>query len=171
MIFAFALLPIIATVAVPLITVGLIQSVPPVVSTRLHLTDDREGSGHRHANTTDNERPKYFLALFTRPEAKNVTVNASYTTTGGTSLVISAAADVPTSFLGVIGYNSITVSSSSTAKWGSNRLRVALVLDNTGSMADNGKITALISATKVCLLNCKTPPAPMATSMSRSSRS
>ena len=32
---------------------------------------------------------------------------------------------------------------ASTAKWGSTRLRVALVLDNTGSMADNGKIDAL----------------------------
>jgi hypothetical protein len=42
----------------------------------------------------------------------------------------------------------ITVSGSSNTKWGTTRLRVALVLDNTGSMADAGKITALKSATK-----------------------
>ena len=41
----------------------------------------------------------------------------------------------------------MTVTSSSTVKWGSSRLRVALVLDNTGSMADSGKITALKTAT------------------------
>ena len=43
------------------------------------------------------------------------------------------------------------MTSSGTAKWGTSRLRVALVLDNTGSMADNGKMTALISATKSLL--------------------
>ena len=58
---------------------------------------------------------------------------------------------MPTNFLGIIGYNNITVNGSSTAKWGSNRLRVALVLDNTGSMADSGKITALKSATNSLL--------------------
>jgi hypothetical protein len=39
------------------------------------------------------------------------------------------------------------VTGSSTTKWGSTRLRVALVLDNTGSMADDNKIVALKSAT------------------------
>ena len=58
---------------------------------------------------------------------------------------------VPTSFLGVIGYQNITVNGSSTAKWGSSRLRVALALDNTGSMADDGKMTALKTATKSLL--------------------
>ena len=43
----------------------------------------------------------------------------------------------------MIGYQNITVNGSSTAKWGSTRLRVALALDNTGSMADDGKMTAL----------------------------
>ena len=57
---------------------------------------------------------------------------------------------MPTTFLRVLGPSSmqnITVTGSSTTKWGSTRLRVALVLDNTGSMADDGKITALKSAT------------------------
>ena len=94
---------------------------------------------------------KYFNALFTRPEAQNVTVTASYTTSAGTAVVINGSADVPTSLLGIIGYDTITVSSSSIVKWGSNLLRVALVLDNTGSMADAGKMTALQSATKSLL--------------------
>ena len=35
---------------------------------------------------------------------------------------------------------------TSTSSWGTSRLRVALVLDNTGSMADAGKMTALKTA-------------------------
>jgi hypothetical protein len=62
-------------------------------------------------------------------------------------VILNGTADVPTSLLGIIGYNTITVTGSSTTKWGSNRLRVALVLDNTGSMADNGKMTARQAAT------------------------
>jgi Flp pilus assembly protein TadG len=98
---------------------------------------------------------KYFTALFTRPEAKSVTITASYTTTGGSQIVVNGSANVPTSFLGIIGYQNIAVNGTSTAKWGSSRLRVALVLDNTGSMADDGKITALKSATKSLLTQLK----------------
>ena len=118
---------------------------------RLHRADAVEGSGHGHRTQLQTNAEKYFLALFTRPEAKNITVTANFTTTGGTAVVMTATADVPTSLLGIIGYDTITVTSSSTAKWGSNRLRVALVLDNTGSMADAGKMTALQSATKSLL--------------------
>src|SRR6202035_1235783 len=39
--------------------------------------------------------------------------------------------------------------------WGNSRLRVALVLDNTGSMADSGKITALKTATQNLLTQFK----------------
>ncbi len=99
---------------------------------------------------------KYFLALFARPDATNVTVTANFTTDGGTSVVVNGATDVPTSILAAIGYGAITVSGSSTAKWGSNLLRVALVLDNTGSMADAGKMSALQSATKSLLTQLQT---------------
>ena len=98
----------------------------------------------------------YFLALFARPDATNVTVTANFTTDGGTSVVVNGTTDVPTSILGAIGYGAITVSGSSTAKWGSNLLRVALVLDNTGSMADAGKMSALQSATKSLLTQLQT---------------
>jgi Flp pilus assembly protein TadG len=93
----------------------------------------------------------FFTALFTKPEATNVSIAASYTTSSGSKVVVTGSADVPTKFLGVIGYNNITVNGSSTAAWGSARLRVALVLDNTGSMADDGKMTALKAATKQLL--------------------
>ncbi len=72
--------------------------------------------------------------------------------------MVNGSAEVPTSFLRALnviapnsGLDNITVSGSSTAQWGSTRLRVALALDNTGSMADDGKMAALQSATKSLL--------------------
>ena len=62
---------------------------------------------------------------------------------------------MPTTFLAVLGYNSISIGGSSTTKWGSTRLRVALVLDNTGSMAQSGKLSALKTATKNLLTQLK----------------
>ena len=100
-----------------------------------------------------------FSALFNKAnEATIDSVSASYTTTPGSQLVVSGSVDVPTTFLHVLGPSSmqtITVTGTSTAKWGSKRLRVALVLDNTGSMADAGKMTALQSATQSLLNQLK----------------
>lgn len=96
-----------------------------------------------------------FKAVFTRPEAQNMTVTASYTTDGGSAVTVNASVAVPTNIMTIMGYDSITVGGSSTAKWGSNRLRVALSLDTTGSMASAGKMTALKEATKNLLTQLK----------------
>jgi Flp pilus assembly protein TadG len=93
----------------------------------------------------------YFTANFDQPSTKNITVSASYSSTGGSSLVVNGSLAVPTSFMGIFGYDYITVSSSSTAQWGTSRLRVALVLDNTGSMKSSGKMNALKTATESLL--------------------
>jgi Flp pilus assembly protein TadG len=88
-----------------------------------------------------------FLANFNQPATQNLTVSAVYSTSGGSNIALTASASLPTSFLGIIGINSIPMTTSSTAKWGAARLRVALVLDNTGSMAQSGKMSALKSHT------------------------
>ena len=54
-----------------------------------------------------------------------------------------------------MGFSSLNVGSTSTVKWGNSRLRVALVLDNTGSMADDGKMAALKTATTALLTQLK----------------
>jgi Flp pilus assembly protein TadG len=97
----------------------------------------------------------YFAALFNRPEATNVSISTTYTSVGGSQVVVNGSAQVPTTIMGVMGYHQITVGGSSTAKWGSSRLRVALVLDNTGSMSSAGKMTALKTATKNLLAQLK----------------
>lgn len=90
----------------------------------------------------------YFLAMFTRSDVTNVHFTASYSGDSGSSVVVNASADMPTEFMAILGYKKITIIGSATAKWGSARLRVALVLDTTGSMSSDGKINALKTATK-----------------------
>ena len=90
----------------------------------------------------------YFTALFNKPEGSNVQVSAVYSKSGGSNVVVDGQVDVPTTFMGIVGYDNMTVSGTATSKWGSSRLRVALVLDTTGSMDSDGKMTALKSATQ-----------------------
>jgi len=48
----------------------------------------------------------------------------------------------------VAGFPTLNFNSSSTATWGSVRMRVAMALDNTGSMAEDGKMPAMQTAAK-----------------------
>jgi uncharacterized protein YegL len=89
-----------------------------------------------------------FNALYNRPDVQNVTVSAQYTSTNGSKLVLDGNATIPTAFLHVLGVDQITITATSTSTWGNTRLRVALVLDNTGSMASAGKMTALKNASQ-----------------------
>jgi Flp pilus assembly protein TadG len=97
----------------------------------------------------------YFNAMFNHPEAKNLVLTPTYTTAGGSQLVISVSGSVDTSFMRIMGFSSLNIGSTSTVKWGNSRLRVALVLDNTGSMSDDGKMAALKTATNALLTQLK----------------
>jgi Flp pilus assembly protein TadG len=90
----------------------------------------------------------YFKALFNRPEATGLVVNATYTTTGGSKIVLTATSNVKTEFMGLMGFSQMKIGVESQIKWGNTKLRVALALDTTGSMSEDGKIEALKSATK-----------------------
>ncbi|MGA7972829.1 MAG: TadE/TadG family type IV pilus assembly protein [Pseudolabrys sp.] len=96
----------------------------------------------------------YFKAIFDAPNVSNISLKATYTASP-TKIVVDGSAEVPTTFMAALGIDHVTIKSSSTTTWGTTRLRVALVLDNTGSMADNGKMTALKSATKSLLSQLK----------------
>jgi Flp pilus assembly protein TadG len=94
-------------------------------------------------------------ALYNRPEVQNVTVNAQYSSTSGSKLELDGSATIPTAFLHILGFDQITFTATSTSTWGNTRLRVALVLDNTGSMASSGKMTALKTASQNLLTQLK----------------
>ena len=97
----------------------------------------------------------YFNAQFNRPEAKNVIVTAAYSSSGGSSVLVTGSADMDTQFIGILGFKTLNITGASSTKWGSARLRVALVLDTTGSMSSDGKIAALKTATKNLLTQLK----------------
>ena len=147
--FALALIPILALVGAA-VDFSRANSLKAVMQSALDSTAlmVSKNAASLTSEQIQSSAQSYFLALFTRPEAKNVKFTTSYSTSGGSSLVVNASADMDTDFTGVLGYKTITVVSASTAKWGSSRLRVALVLDTTGSMSDDGKIVALKTATK-----------------------
>jgi hypothetical protein len=90
----------------------------------------------------------HFSSLFQRQEVSNVSVTPAYTTGAGLKIVIAATGTYTPTFVNFLGVPSMTLSVASTVQWGGSRLRVALVLDNTGSMAQSDKMTALQTATK-----------------------
>src|SRR5690606_23386832 len=87
-------------------------------------------------------------------DVKDLKLNPTYSP-GGPALTVEGTATVPMYFMGIIGLNQVPVAASSTVVWGETRLRVALVLDNTGSMASYGKMSALKTATHNLLTQLK----------------
>ena len=147
-IFAISLLPIVALTGAA-VDFSRANSVKADMQTALDSTALMISKNAATMSSTQIQTAaqSYFLALFTRPEASNIEVTTSYANNGGSTMMVSGSADMTTDFMSVLGVPKITVTSSATAKWGSTRLRVALVLDNTGSMAQSGKIAALKTAT------------------------
>ena len=106
-----------------------------------------QSAASQTATVVQTSSNSYYKAIFNNPAAQNLTVTGTYTNTSGSTVVVSATATYRTSFMGVIGFSTLPLAATSTASFGNSRLRVALVLDNTGSMAQSGKISALKTAT------------------------
>ncbi len=87
-------------------------------------------------------------ALFHPTGVQDVAVTTTYSSTFGSQLVLAATASIPADFVTFLGVDKIKISAHSTSTWGNTRLRVALVLDNTGSMSRDSKMTALKTASQ-----------------------
>ena len=74
---------------------------------------------------------------------------------GNFSLKIRGSATVNTLFARLFGQSAITFSASTEVLWGIKKLNLALVLDNTGSMAQNQKMTNLKAAAHNLLTTLK----------------
>ena len=90
----------------------------------------------------------YFAALYTNTDAQSTAVTATYTanTSLGSTVQVSGTGMITTDFMKVAGFPTLNFNTNSTAAWGTVRMRVAMALDNTGSMAADGKIGALRTA-------------------------
>jgi uncharacterized protein YegL len=109
-------------------------------------SDAFKGCRNRNERGAPDRSHPTFNSLFSRSEVTDVNVTPLYTSAGGSKLTLNGTAVVHTNFLGVIGIDHVDIKSMSVSSWGNTRLRVALVLDNTGSMASDGKMDALKTA-------------------------
>ena len=119
-------------------------------STALMVSKDL-ASGKITESQINSTAQTYFKGLFIYPEVGNITVSADYTKEDvklGSTIKINATGQIQTAFMRVFGMTTLNFGAGSTTAWGQARVRVALVLDNTGSMGSSGKIGALIDAVK-----------------------
>jgi Flp pilus assembly protein TadG len=92
----------------------------------------------------------YFDSLYNHSDASIAPLDIQYTPNSGNgaTVAVNTSGSIQTAFMKVAGFPTISFGSSASTTWGAARLRVALVLDTTGSMADAGKIASLKTATK-----------------------
>jgi Flp pilus assembly protein TadG len=121
-------------------------------STALMLSKNAATQTSSELQTSANT---YFNALLTSKNLTQPTVAATYTTVPGSKIVLNATATVKTDIMNIFGYDQVTIKATSTSEWGNTRLRVALVLDNTGSMSSDGKMDALKTASQNLLTQLK----------------
>jgi Flp pilus assembly protein TadG len=118
-------------------------------STALMLAKDLT-EGTINTSQISTKADQYFKALYTNGEVKSIAVNATYTQNSGngSTILINGSGAIDTSFMRVVGFPTMDFKTSSTSAWGNVRMRVAMVLDVTGSMADDGKMPAMQTAAK-----------------------
>ena len=121
-------------------------------STALMVAKDLS-DGTITASQTNTKAQAYFTALYNNNDARAVTVSATYTasTSQGSTILVNGSGNVSTQFMKIAGFPQIGFDTSSTSVWGNTRMRVALALDVTGSMANDGKMTALKPAAKALI--------------------
>ncbi|MCK1514381.1 TadE/TadG family protein [Bradyrhizobium sp. 190] len=118
-------------------------------STALMLAKDLT-EGTISTSEISKKADEYFKALYTNPEAKSDPVTASYTQTSGngSTILVEGSGAIDTGFMRVVGFPTMDFKARSTSAWGNVRMRVAMALDVTGSMADDGKMPAMQKAAK-----------------------
>jgi Flp pilus assembly protein TadG len=123
-------------------------------STALMMSKDAKNLTGPQLNTKVNS---YFTALFNRPEASNVQITEQMITLqeGTFSLKVSGTATINTMFWRMMGQPQVDISATGEVIWGIKKLNLALALDNTGSMASSGKMTALKQAAHNLLTTLK----------------
>lgn len=121
-------------------------------STALMLSRDLPRLPESQYGTTGDS---YFRNLFTRTDTVVDSVETTYSPTGSNpTLKVTVRAHLESRVIKAVAwglggnFSRFDIGTSSTISWGQNRLRVALVLDNTGSMLASSKLTNLKTAAK-----------------------
>jgi Flp pilus assembly protein TadG len=117
-------------------------------STALMLSKDLT-SGVITTSQITTQAQNYFNGLFTNKDGLGLSVSATYTVATSSTpatILLSGSGYVKSDFMQLAGFPKLNFNTASTTTWGNVKMRVALALDNTGSMSQNGKITALRNA-------------------------
>lgn len=147
-----AVSPIFGLLIIPItVAVGASIDVGRAVSARNNLQDAVDSTALALAHqpnstplaTLQSDAQAWLSADISNHDLGPLTV--SVTPSAG-QISVSATSHVTTTVAAIAGVNSIPVSATSTVKWGQSHVELALVLDNTGSMAQNNKLPTLISA-------------------------
>jgi Mg-chelatase subunit ChlD len=90
------------------------------------------------------EATKAFNASFSEGRVVDLKLDASFDSADDSRLTLKVSGKMKTSFLNLLGIPTIDIGATSeTRRGGGGQLQVALVLDNTGSMAQNKKMVSL----------------------------
>lgn len=158
-IFALAIIPVIGLVgaAIDYSRANAMRASMQAAADSAALAVSREAA-KLNSSQLQSKAQNFFKSLFTDSAAQNVQVSATYKKTPNSQVVLEASATIKPLFLSMsyFGISQVPVGVSSTTTWGNTRLRVALALDNTGSMASAGKMDALKTASKNLLDQLKT---------------
>ena len=140
-IFAVALVPV-------MIAAGVGVDLSRAMSSRSNLQDALDATGlalaHLPASTPQADlEAKARTWLGVNLSDGNMTPPVLTVVKTNGQVVLTATSKVTTTLTAIAGYRELPISASSTVKWGLGKVEVALVLDNTGSMAMNNKLGKL----------------------------
>lgn len=155
-IFAIALVPVLGFVGAAIDYSRAVQarsSLQVALDSAALMVSKDLTSGTITENDIEAKAKSYFSGLYTgrAGSVDTADVHASYTpknSSGISNIVVTGSGSMPTDFMRIAGYPSLGFSASSTSAWGNTRMRVAMIMDNTGSMASNGKMGAMQTAAK-----------------------
>lgn len=154
MIFAVALVPLLGFVGAAIDysrTTSARSSMKVALdSAALMVSKDLGSNPSMSAAEISAKATNYFNALYTNGTSSPITITASYTTNtkDGSTVTLTGSGTVATDFMKMVGFPQMGINGTSTTTWGSTRMRVAIALDVTGSMNDDGKLAAMKSAAK-----------------------
>ena len=156
MIFALALLPLIAFIGAAIDYSRASKartSLQSALDTAALMLSRDLSQGIIKDTDITSQADSYVKGLFTDKKDASLIGNVQVTYTPPSNSALAAiqldmSGRIQTDFMKIAGFPNMTFAAMSTTNWGNTRMRVAMILDNTGSMADNGKMAAMQSAAK-----------------------
>ncbi len=148
-----AIAPMFGLLAIPMVLgVGVAIDVGRATTSRNNLQDALDAAGlaisHMSASST-TAQIQTAVNAWMKANMHDGSIGPNYTVSVSTStqaVVLTATASVTTTIGGLAGITQVPITANTTVKWGLSHIELALVLDNTGSMSQDNKLTDLTSA-------------------------